>query len=358
MGTPRLNLSKYTKAKPLITEFPEIDPRVITAAGIRGLSSLGPGGWPGAGIALAGEGLAQTIEPRDSYNYPQMGAQAALGAIPFGKSGKAAYNFAKGALLGTAGNVITNQAEEGLHIPDVNELGSVAISGLVGGLAGSIKLPERFIGKGKTPKAKANTEVKEVVSQIKDTGVKTEIPEIKLSKPTPITDPKIKVEPNQPNIKLDLRKRPKNPMIMSTDSNAGRQIMEQILAESKASKIPQIDVQSPIVNTKTDDIKGSSIISWLNASKATAASADLSAPLRQGIFLVGRKAWWNAWKPMIQSLREGNYNRINNEIASHPKIKEATENGLIITTDKNIGTREEQFASKIAESIPLVGKYL
>jgi hypothetical protein len=509
MGSPRIDLSKFTKAPPKVHEapgIPEVDLRQFAAAGIRGLSGFSPGGWPGAVIGGVGEGLAQTIEDRESYNYPQMGAQAALGAIPFGKSGKTVYNMAKGALLGGAGNLITGQAEEGLHIPEASELGNAAISATIGGLAGAIKLPAKFFGKSKAPEAEVKlqpvkAEIKSEIPQVEiptlyhgtrnvvgefdpkenqpqglfrnrtrftenpeyselyslgetpagqkrvflkpnqnlpntiaaKVGTKNILdltkpvtgndlarlqkifPELKgapsnefimselskthkdipfdaikfeehgqsnwavregvdiktpwgtplaskpnLPKPAPLEG--VPVEPNQPFRKLDLRKRPQNPMIMSDDPDAGRKIMEQILAESKASKIPEVSLQTPKTKQASLDptapARQSNIISWLNASKATAASADLSAPLRQGIFLVGRKAWWTAWKPMIQSLKEGNYDRINNQIASHPRFKTATADGLQITTPDSINKAEEHFASKIAENIPLVGKYL
>lgn len=344
MGSPRIQLSKAGN-KPLTlskapNEVPQTSLRQWIAAGVRGLSGFGPGGPIGAGIGLAGEGLAQSIEPRESYNFPQMGVQAGLGAIPFGKTGKRAYDILKGGALASAGNLLTNQAEEGLHIPSAEELGSAAISGTIGSLAGAIRLPKRLLSKEK---------VSIVEPPIKEPII---TPEVKIK-------PGQKFEPNRPTVKLDLRKRPSNPIIMSDDREAGRKIMEQILAESKTSAPKNPITGTPKVLTQTPKGQAdSTIISYLNAPKAIAASSDLSAPLRQGIFLIGRKAWWNSWGPMIRSLREGNYNEFNEALISHPKYAQATKNGLMLGDASHIGTAEEQFASRLAESIPGLGKYL
>ncbi len=327
----KLNLSQFTKSKPTSESM---DLRTLAAAAIRGVTGFSPGGFIGAGIGVAGEGLAQSIEPREDYNIPQMLTQGALGAVPFGRVAGIAKSMFKGGAQAGIGNLATSQAEQGLHVPTLEDLGSAAIATGVGSLAGAIRLPEKLL------RAKVPVHI--------DTG---EAPKI--------TTPEVEV----PKVDLGRREVPKTkgpkkrdlrtgPMIMSEGGpDAGRRIMEEILTESSipASRgIPEVTAQT----ARDTKERGSTILSWLNASKATAASGDLSAPLRQGIFLVGRRAWWNAWKPMFQSLRESNYNKINQEIAANPRYNEATSNGLSLTTLERFTDQEEHFASRIAQKIP------
>lgn len=359
MASPSMDLSKFKK-KPLKKFTPEAaeesNIRDYAAMFLRGISGFAPGGLIGAAAGGIGEGLAQTIEDREDYNFPQMGVQAGLGAIPFGKAGGLIKGMLKGGVMSGGGSVATDIAE-GNEIDLPKAALATGLGSIGGGLASKLDLSKFTKKTIVTPKIKAEKEVSKAVAQAKDTT-----PVGPLA--TPIMPPIAKegrIEPNQPSRKLDLRGRPKNPMILSTDKEAGRKIMNQILEESaraKAAKLaePQISLQAPIVSDTTE--KGSKIVSLLNLPKATAASTDLSAPLRQGIFLVGRKAWWNAWKPMVQSLREGNYNEITNSIAQNPRFIEASENGLAITTLEGLAKREEAFASSIAERIPIVGNYL
>lgn len=105
---------------------------------VRGASGLTPGGPIGAAAGFVGEGLAQFIEGRPDFNYAQMGTQAALGAIPFGKAASLLKAAGKGALMGAGGTLATQQAEEGLHLPSGSELGSVALGGLIGSAGGAV----------------------------------------------------------------------------------------------------------------------------------------------------------------------------------------------------------------------------
>jgi hypothetical protein len=366
MGTPRLNLSKFTKAQPK----GERTLGDYAAMVIRGASGFAPGGLIGAGVGALGEGLAQTVENREDYNFPQIGTQAGLGLIPFGKVGGIVRGAAKGGLMSGAGNAATALAE-GEEIDPTSLAISTGLGAATGGFLGKLKL-EKFIGKGKTPEAAKFTSTPPKTEGNIRFSSKAEADAAQpimgpLAKPLtpPVPKEGVKVEPNQPHIKLDMRTRPKNPLILSSDREAGRKIMNQILEESaraKAAKladdVPKVDLQVPKDVSTGSSREPSTIISLLNIPKATAASTDLSAPLRQGIFLIGRKAWWNAWKPMVQSLREGKYNEINKAIVSHPKYTEAAENGLMVTTLEGLQKREEAFASQIADKIPIVGKYL
>ena len=54
---------------------------------------------------------------------------------------------------------------------------------------------------------------------------------------------------------------------------------------------------------------GSKMVEALNFPRALIATADLSAPLRQGVMLAGRhpKEWASAWKPMVKAFFDGDY---------------------------------------------------
>jgi len=99
--------------------------------------------------------------------------------------------------------------------------------------------------------------------------------------------------------------------------------------------------------------------SALNVPRAVMATADLSAPLRQGIFLVGRpKQWVPAFKNMFKyALSEKAYQNLGDDIKARPNAKLYREAKLAITSDSPIlGSREEQFMSNLVEKIPGFGR--
>jgi hypothetical protein len=94
-----------------------------------------------------------------------------------------------------------------------------------------------------------------------------------------------------------------------------------------------------------------------NFPKAIKSSMDLSAPLRQGIFMIRRyKQWMPAFKDMFkyfgskEAYHEGAMN-----IRRHQNYKLAKDNKLTLTDLGNITNREEAFQSPWAEKIPGVG---
>jgi len=98
----------------------------------------------------------------------------------------------------------------------------------------------------------------------------------------------------------------------------------------------------------------------LNLPRALMATADLSAPLRQGIFLVGRpKQWLPAFGDMFKyAFSEKAYQGLLENIQSRSTYKLMRDSGLSLTnTSKFMGSREEAFMSNIAEKIPLFGKF-
>lgn len=105
-----------------------------------------------------------------------------------------------------------------------------------------------------------------------------------------------------------------------------------------------------------------------NIPRTLMASFDLSAPLRQGIFVIGRpKQFFGSFKGMFKSFaKEANYSKVMSEIASRPTYELMRESGLDITAVKSsLKAVEEPFmggdiiarGGKWAEkNIPVAGK--
>jgi len=97
----------------------------------------------------------------------------------------------------------------------------------------------------------------------------------------------------------------------------------------------------------------------LNVPRAIMATADMSAPLRQGVFLIGRpKTWGPAFKSMVKSFfNEKSYQGMMDDIKSRPTYKAMRRNKLSLTElDGMLTSREETFMSQLPERIPLFGK--
>src|SRR5262245_5017493 len=122
--------------------------RDYLAMGVRGLSGLGSiasaepgvGTLIGSGLGSAGELAAQYIEGRPELNWTQVGAQGALGAIPFGAFGRVASvpgMMAVGAAHGGLAAGVTESAETG-DLPSLGTVGLGAGLGAGGGLIGEL----------------------------------------------------------------------------------------------------------------------------------------------------------------------------------------------------------------------------
>ena len=96
---------------------------------------------------------------------------------------------------------------------------------------------------------------------------------------------------------------------------------------------------------------------FLNIPKALMASFDLSAPLRQGIFLIGRpKQLLPAFRDMFKyAYSTKNYEAAMAAIKQRPAYDLAMKNKLSLTNLGDISLREEAFMSNYAEQIPLLG---
>ena len=124
--------------------------------------------------------------------------------------------------------------------------------------------------------------------------------------------------------------------------------------------------------TKLADFLGNA----LNTPRTLMSTFDLSAPLRQGVFLVGSPEFYKAFPAMFKefasafqkndgipvSERPSNWkssgSAVLDEIRSRPSYDLMDRAGLAITEPygHNLATREEQFMSNWAEKIPVAGR--
>ena len=96
-----------------------------------------------------------------------------------------------------------------------------------------------------------------------------------------------------------------------------------------------------------------------NIPRSLMASFDLSAPLRQGVFLIGRqKQFGPAFKKMFGAFVSPKaYENIQDAIITHPDYQLARDSKLSLTDiDAMLGNREENFMSSWAEKIPVIGE--
>jgi len=99
----------------------------------------------------------------------------------------------------------------------------------------------------------------------------------------------------------------------------------------------------------------------INIPRAIRASADFSAPFRQGWFLIGRKEFWKAiWPEIKMFFSEKAYQGLMEEIMRRPTYKLMQEAGLQLTDiDAPILSKEEAYmGGQMAEKIPFFGKVL
>ena len=96
-----------------------------------------------------------------------------------------------------------------------------------------------------------------------------------------------------------------------------------------------------------------------NLPRSIMASFDLSAPLRQGLFFLGRgKQFFPAFSEMFKSFgSEKAFKEVQEEIVRRPNFELMRESKLAITEmDRVLTQREEQFMSSLAEKIPVLGR--
>ena len=108
---------------------------------------------------------------------------------------------------------------------------------------------------------------------------------------------------------------------------------------------------------------GSNVMDAVNAPRAFMATADASAPLRQGILLIGHpKQFASSFGTMMRAMVDPKYaNMIDEQLATRPLKALADQAGLAQTEfGTGIGiasriAREEPYASRLVQNIPGIG---
>ena len=96
-----------------------------------------------------------------------------------------------------------------------------------------------------------------------------------------------------------------------------------------------------------------------NLPRSLTASFDLSAPLRQGVFLIGRpKEWLTSLGSMFkQVFSEKNFQEAQAQIRARPSYPVMRDARLQLTDiGETLSLREEQFMAQLGERIPVLGK--
>jgi hypothetical protein len=125
----------------------------------------------------------------------------------------------------------------------------------------------------------------------------------------------------------------------------------RLLAEAFPDKVIKAILDKREFGEKFNDF----ILNASSASRALRASGDLSAPLRQGINLIGTKAFWKSFFTMFKSMGKEGFEAVQNEIASRPTFPLMQRSGLAITkVSRILDDREEMFLSTWAEKLPHV----
>lgn len=113
-------------------------------------------------------------------------------------------------------------------------------------------------------------------------------------------------------------------------------------------------MQHRMFSAKAADFLGNA----LNLPRSLMSTFDLSAPFRQGIFMVGRKEFWKSFQDMFKMFGdERAYQGVIDDIRGRDTFPLMEESNLALSDlGRNLSAREEEFLSEWAERIPGVGK--
>jgi len=120
-----------------------------------------------------------------------------------------------------------------------------------------------------------------------------------------------------------------------------------------AEKLRKGDIKAKRVGKAMDILANA-----LNLPRTIMSSFDLSAPLRQGIFFVGRKELWKGFPKMFKMFGDEEvYNAVMQDIKSRPNYQLMEDSGLSLADlGGRLVDREERFISTWAEKIPVAGR--
>lgn len=124
-----------------------------------------------------------------------------------------------------------------------------------------------------------------------------------------------------------------------------------------AEVFPPDFIKAALSNRKTIKKFGGFVGEIWNTPKSLQSTADLSAPLRQGLGLAHRGEFWKSLGPMVKAAFSPKTSEaLEDAIKTHPRYDQAREAGLSLTTSKDNGLKEDMFRSNLAEKIPVWGK--
>jgi hypothetical protein len=98
------------------------------------------------------------------------------------------------------------------------------------------------------------------------------------------------------------------------------------------------------------------LASVLNIPRALMSSVDLSAPFRQGLFLVGRPEFWKGIPDMLKYFgSKGAFENLMTDITKRSTYPKMVHSGLSFSGNEGrLSSHEEAFQSNLAEKVPLV----
>jgi hypothetical protein len=133
-------------------------------------------------------------------------------------------------------------------------------------------------------------------------------------------------------------------------------------AKSELEKLKQVFPED-FIKTFTEIPQKTSILEEvINIPRAIMVSSDLSAPFKQGIFLLGKpKLFFSAFKDMFKyAFSEKAYQGLMEDIVKRPTYKLMEKAGLALTdVDAPLILREEAYmGARLAERIPVFGKII
>lgn len=103
-------------------------------------------------------------------------------------------------------------------------------------------------------------------------------------------------------------------------------------------------------------------VNVLNVPKALMASYDVSAPMRQGVLMIGRKEFYTSLVPMVRAFVSPKYQEaVFENIYRDPLFSAMQDSGLAVPVYKQhnggpaLMDREEPYMTNLAQKIPLVG---
>lgn len=131
------------------------------------------------------------------------------------------------------------------------------------------------------------------------------------------------------------------------------------LVMTKVRESPNVNMPEP------PELERNALAEAANLPRTLMASMDMSAPLRQGLGLIHKKAFWTSLPEMVKAFgSEDAYKGIQQSILDDPLFKKtvradgqvmpsfAERAGLKLTDLENMSTREESMMSSLAEKVP------